>query len=67
MLTSHLEIEAYACVVAIDHTSKSPTNDYGLEVVDEGSRTTIIKKAKDLTSATAIALRKNIFAKHGIP
>ena len=54
-------------IVALDHTSKSPTNDYGLGVVDEGSRTTIIKIAKDLTSATAITLCNNIFAKHGIP
>jgi hypothetical protein len=35
--------------------------------VDEGSRTTIIKKAKDLTSAIGITLCKNIFAKYGIP
>jgi hypothetical protein len=54
-------------IVALDHTSNSPTNDYGLGLVDEGSRTTIIKIAKDLTSATAIALCKNIFAKHGVP
>jgi hypothetical protein len=54
-------------VIALDHTSKSPTNDYGLGLVDENSRTTIIKVAKDLTAATAITLCKNIFSKHGIP
>ena len=53
--------------IALDHTSRSPTNDYGLGILDEGSRTTIIKIAKDLTSATAISICKNIFAKLGIP
>jgi hypothetical protein len=54
-------------IIALDNTSNSPTNDYGLGLVDEGSRTTIIKIAKDLTSATAIALCKSIFAQHGVP
>jgi hypothetical protein len=53
--------------LAIDHSSKSPTNEYGLSIYDEGSRTTMLKLSKDLTSATAIQKCKEVFAQHGIP
>ena len=53
--------------IALDHTSRSPTNDYGLGVLDEASRTTFIKTAKDLTSNTAIQICKKMFAEMGIP
>ena len=53
--------------LAIDFSSRTPTGEYTLAVYDEHSRKTLVKLSKDLTSAAAIAICKNYFAKYGIP
>ena len=53
--------------IDIDFSSRSPTNEYQLATYDEHSRKSIVKLAKDLTSATAIQICKNLFTKYGIP
>ena len=53
--------------IAMDFSSRTPTNDYVLAAKDEYSREKEIGITRRLTSEAAIVLAKNFFMKHGTP
>jgi hypothetical protein len=53
--------------VAIDFSSKTPSNDYTLVAKDEHSREILAKISKTMTSEEAINICKRLFTLYGIP
>ena len=53
--------------LAIDFSSRTPTNEYLLAVYDEHSRTTLQKLSQNMTTASAITSCKDFFRQYGIP
>ena len=54
-------------LVAIDFSSKTPSNDYVLVVIDEYSRYPILKFTSGLTTNQAMNALKEVFKVYGVP
>ena len=53
--------------LSIDFSSKLPSGEYTMGILDEHSRKTLVKLSKNMTSETAIKVCMNFFGKYGIP
>ena len=53
--------------VSIDYSSRTPSGEYILVIICEGTRYPVLNLSKDLTSESAIKILKTVFKKYGIP